>query len=398
MSAGEFVVEGHFVIYVAMPIGSQYGWGIVGKHITLEMAKMDGVRLLADPFTPESIGDELEYHALAATLQDPQEVPAPPGQGEASVPGPLLTCVTDHNMLPYRKLRGTFTVGHAVFENNLLPSESLANARRHFDHVATASNWCTEVLKSLGASEVSTVIQGIDPGVFDPAPRPRQFLADKFVVFSGGKLELRKGQDLVIRAYKVLQDKYKDVMLVTSWANLWAFSLNTMRSSPYIRFAPTASDHAAMVNQVLHDNGIDVARTIHLGLRPNATMSKIYRNTDVGLFPNRCEGGTNLVLMEYMACGKPVIASFSTGHRDILTPQNCIPIQTMRPFKVFQGDKPLAVWDDPDLDEMICHLEYAYQHRDRLAELGRQAGCDLARFTWRRTAEQFHSLLTRNHQ
>ena len=182
-------------------------------------------------------------------------------------------------------------------------------------------------------------------------------------------------------------------MLVTSWANLWSFSLNTMRSSPYIRFAPTASDHADMVNQVLHDNAVDVSRTIHLGLRPNATMAKVYHNTDVGLFPNRCEGGTNLVLMEYMACGKPAIASFSTGHRDILTTRNCMPIQTLRPLKVFQGDKPLAEWDDPDLDETIYHLEYAYEHRERLAELGRQAGCDLARFTWRRTAEEFHKLL-----
>jgi len=42
-------------------------------------------------------------------------------------------------------------------------------------------------------------------------------------------------------------------------------------------------------------------------------MARVYRNSDVGLFPNRCEGGANLVLMEYMACGKPVVTVDTTG-------------------------------------------------------------------------------------
>ena len=52
---------------------------------------------------------------------------------------------------------------------------------------------------------------------------------------------------------------------------------------------------------------------------PPELQRELYRNTDVGVFPNRCEGGTNLVLMEYMACGKPVIASCTSGHRDIVS-------------------------------------------------------------------------------
>ncbi len=41
------------------------------------------------------------------------------------------------------------------------------------------------------------------------------------MVFSGGKFELRKGQDVVIRAYRVLQDRHPDVMLVNAWFNPW---------------------------------------------------------------------------------------------------------------------------------------------------------------------------------
>jgi hypothetical protein len=39
--------------------------------------------------------------------------------------------------------------------------------------------------------------------------------------------------------------------------------------------------------------------------------------TDCGLFPNRCEGGTNLVAMEYASIGRPIVANALTGHADI---------------------------------------------------------------------------------
>ena len=122
-------------------------------------------------------------------------------------------------------------------------------------------------------------------------------------------------------------------------------------------------------------------------------MPALFRNTDVGLFPNRCEGGTNLVLMEYMACGKPAIASYSSGHRDILTPRNAIMIKAMRPLTLSRNGGPVALWDDPDLDEIISHLDWSYHHRDELRAIGSRAGEDLREKTWQRSAEQFYGLL-----
>ncbi len=70
-----------------------------------------------------------------------------------------------------------------------------------------------------------------------PAWRDRDFLAGRFVVFSGGKFELRKGQD-VVRAYKVLQDHHPDLVLVNAWFNPWPDVFGTMRTSLLIRFDP----------------------------------------------------------------------------------------------------------------------------------------------------------------
>ncbi|MGH7341582.1 MAG: glycosyltransferase family 4 protein, partial [Candidatus Rokuibacteriota bacterium] len=219
---------------------------------------------------------------------------------------------------------------------------------------------------------------------------------DRFVVFSGGKFELRKGQDLVIAAFKVLQERHDDVLLVTSWFNQWPPTMRTMRASPYIRFEPPSGpvEYQNFVQGVLAANGIDAARAIHLGLRPNALMARVYRNSDVGLFPSRCEGGTNLVLMEYMACGGAAIATFASGHQDILTDQNSLPLRRLREATVRDGDEPPKVWHDADLEEVVEKLEWAYQNREKLAELGARAAQDMTRFTWAATARGFLDLLS----
>jgi glycosyltransferase involved in cell wall biosynthesis len=110
-------------------------------------------------------------------------------------------------------------------------------------------------------------------------------------------------------------------------------------------------------------------------------------------FANRCEGGTNLVLMEYMACGKPVIATFSSGHKDIVNPANAILIKKMKPLNITSKGALQAVWDDPDLEETVAHLEAAYQNRDTLKLIGEQAGADLAQLTWKKTGVEFYHLL-----
>jgi glycosyltransferase involved in cell wall biosynthesis len=150
------------------------------------------------------------------------------------------------------------------------------------------------------------------------------------------------------------------------------------------------------MNKILLDNGIDLDRVITLIPHPNALMARICKNTDIGLFPNRCEGGTNLVLMEYMACGKPVIASYSSGHKDILNAKNSVTIDNMKPINLFKNEIQVAVWDDPDLDETISHLEWAYQNREKLKSIGTQAGNDLSQLTWKRSAEAFFKIIDKN--
>jgi glycosyltransferase involved in cell wall biosynthesis len=97
--------------------------------------------------------------------------------------------------------------------------------------------------------------------------------------------------------------------------------------------------------------------------------------------------------MEYMACGKPVIASFSSGHKDVINPSNSILIKNMKPLNINSKGVLQAVWDNPDLDETIAHLEIAYQNRDNLRLIGQQAGLDMAHLTWKKMGQAFYNLL-----
>jgi glycosyltransferase involved in cell wall biosynthesis len=141
-------------------------------------------------------------------------------------------------------------------------------------------------------------------------------------------------------------------------------------------------------------HGVDITRVITLPPKANIAMARIYKNTDCGLFPNRCEGGSNLVLMEYMACGKPAIVSNTSGHRDVARPANALLLQDLRPITVTQDDAVVAVWDEPSLDELLAQLEWAYDHRSALSTLGAAAGKSMEECTWQTAARQFHDLIS----
>ena len=380
------------ILYLALPLGTTHSWGVCGRYVTRELARMAPVCLVTDRLEAGLVGDELELAALRGLLAPP-EIQA--GRA-ADVESPVLQSVPGPDLAPLRpRLRGRRNVGYAFFEQTTFQPSSIETARTLYDVLATGSSWCSEILRQHGLSEVRTVVQGVDPTIFRPVPGGREFFGDRFVVFSGGKFALRRGQDLAIAAFKVLQERHEDVLLVTSWFNPVPAGVRTMRASPYIHFeAPAgAVEYRTLIEGVLAANGVDAARAIHLGPLPNAAMARVYRNSDVGLFPSRCEGGTNLAMMEYMACGRPAIATFGSGHKDVLTDENSLPLRRLRQATVRDGDNAPKVWHDAELEEVVEKLEWAYQNRERLAVLGARAAQDMTRFTWANTARAFLELL-----
>ena len=199
----------------------------------------------------------------------------------------------------------------------------------------------------------------------------------------------------MLRAVKILQEKYADIWLVNCWYNLWPASTRLMAYSQHIRFRHAENETwQATMQRTYADNGLDPARIVTLDLLPQDKQRDLFAQTHIGVFPNRCEGGTNLVLMEYMACAKPVIASHTSGHKDILTSENAICLTGMHPFNLVNADGELTGrWQEPSLDELVAQIEYAYHHQAALRKIAAKAGEDLKQYTWKHTAGRLLRLM-----
>jgi glycosyltransferase involved in cell wall biosynthesis len=206
---------------------------------------------------------------------------------------------------------------------------------------------------------------------------------------------LRKGQDLVLRAVKIMQDKYPDVWLVNCWYNLWPASTRLMSYSSHIRFEHREGESWTRTMQRTYEtNGLDRRRIVTCELMPQGLQRDLFARSDIGLFPNRCEGGTNLVLMEYMACAKPVIVSNTSGHKDMVHAGNALLLNALSPFNLVDAKGTLVGrWQEPSLDEVVARLEFAYHHRTELKRYGRQAGIDLKQFTWGHSARRLLQII-----
>jgi glycosyltransferase involved in cell wall biosynthesis len=352
-------------LYIGLSSGENYGWGVCGQYLKQELSWRVPTILL-------------ENHPELAVRLD--------------LPGKVFQAITDHEFHTLYPARGFQNLGYTFFEYEL--TRTAIEHARQFDLVFCGSTWCRDKLLQQGVSRVEVLIQGIDPDLFHPMQS--RVPAEGFVLFSGGKLELRKGQDLVLKAVALLQQKYKDLLLVTAWFNSWPQTMMSMEASPFIRFELSGSSWREQMEHLCQVNGLDPARVVNCENIPHPQLWKVFAGTDLGIFPNRCEGGSNLMLMEYMACGRPVIASYTSGHRDILNQGNSLCLTRLKPLILRNPDGGrLAKWEQPSLDELVAKIEYAYHHREYLDKLGRQAGEDLKFFTWAATADRFMELAFR---
>ena len=371
------------MIHCVFPRAGDTGWGVVGRSLTRALVRRSGARLVAPPFQPADGTDPLADQELFFHRTDRDSLLASGG----SVPWPTLQAIRNTGFVPFEpQIHGTTRLGYTFFEKDRLSDLELGNLRSHFDAVLAGSSWCAETLQRHGVANVSVAVQGVDRTLFR-SQGPKSLFPDRFVVFSGGKLELRKGQDLVLRAFRALRERHRDVLLVNAWYNAVPGSMDTLAASPHIEFPRPEGDHVATVERLLAANGIDPRDAVTLPAQAHVNMGRFYRESDVGVFPNRCEGGTNLVLMEYQACGRAAIATRDTGHADVVDASFGLPLTRSTPLRIDGGQEPITGWVEPNLDELVERLEWAYQNRDELQQLGGAAGRAMEAWTWDTTAQ-----------
>jgi glycosyltransferase involved in cell wall biosynthesis len=290
--------------------------------------------------------------------------------------------------------RGSQTHGLVFLENPAISIKAL-ETYASFDTLTAGSTWARDVLRERGVQYTEMCLQGVDTALFHPAPR-RGYLKDRFVIFSGGKLEIRKGQDIVIEAVRRFRERHPETLLVCLWDNpiLGGFFVNLLNQSPYHPgMMKCVGDAGINWERMFDEAGLPADAVRALPLTVNWNLPQIMREADVALFPNRCEGGTNLIAMQAMACGVPCVLSANSGHLDIIEDGACLPLRRQNPVVIKHPELSTQGWGESDIEEILEALEIVYRDRKKARAIG-AAGADLmAGYSWKTQIDHLASLI-----
>jgi glycosyltransferase involved in cell wall biosynthesis len=366
---------------------SYSGWGVYGVNLLRHWSlRPDLAVACSRPIVRENLDlDPLELALIDPALRRSRQLCddlAPHAGTFVQAPFAVLQGLTSE-LKPIAaahgvQLRGTPTIGITFLESAHVPLEMCERAER-YPLIVVGSRWNQAVLGAAGIGQTALVLQGVDPTLFHPAPRAGVF-GERFVIFSGGKLERRKGQDIVLRAFRRFAGHHPDALLMTAWGSPWPQgALNVNEGSDLVPLQLTQEGQVDMLGWTAA-NGIAPQQVLHFGPLPNARLPRILREADVALFPSRAEGGTNLPAMEAMACGVPTILSANTGHLDLIELGVCSPLgrQTPSPGAETEG------WCDSDIDEIVAVLETVYRDQEAARIRGRQAAARMMELSWTR--------------
>jgi phosphatidylinositol alpha-1,6-mannosyltransferase len=235
---------------------------------------------------------------------------------------------------------------------------------RYADHMIACSAHSARLLASLGlpSGRISVVYPGVDCARFTPEVDGRQVRAkfaepDDFVILSLGRLQTRKGHDMMLQAVAELGHRGRSVRYIVGG---------------------TGEDLDRLV-RLAADLGVS-ARVAFVGLVGEDDLPAFYAACDLFALPNRVEKtdfeGFGIVFLEAAASGRPALAGNTGG----------------APEAVVDGETGFVV--DPtspgEIADTVCMLMDSPETRSRLGTQGRRRA--VAEFTWARAALQVEAI------
>lgn len=343
------------------------GYGLYGLQIALEFLRQGGATVISTKKPEGVLLPALTEARLAPTFALARKLAATLEQQpdeHLHFRHPVLHAVgndftivagSDH-------VRGEPNIGCAAIEHKIISPHGREVAAG-YDRLIAISRWNEDFLRALNLAPVSLCYQGIDSALFHPGPASGLW-RDSFVVFSGGKFEFRKGQDIATAAFKIFQARHPEALLVACWQNLLPLEPEPFALAGHCATLPVADPaHGLDIARWLLEQGLPQSSFIALPYTPNMLMPFVLRECDAAIFPNRCEGGTNLVAMEAMACGVPTYVAANTGQRDLVALFACGAFTDQRPVKAAPAMASVEDWGETAVEEVVEALERLYTQR-----------------------------------
>lgn len=383
--------DGRMPLVFCWGVSSFFGWGVNGLNLMLALADHPVFAPIAGhAFTPDDLVlDPLREARLQPAIARSRDVWAALMTTDAPIldlEAPVLAAIgrdfAEAGVAAHgKRLRGQPHVGVAFLEEASLSPAGRERAKA-FALVIAGSAWNERVLRANGIVATTTILQGIDTSLFHPAPKAGLLGRDRFVVFSGGKLELRKGQDLVLAAFRAFHRRHPEAVLLTAWFSPWSDLMHDAVAHAGVVPPGATRDGAPDIVGWAVANGIPPEAIVAVGPTPNIAMPHVIREADVALFPNRAEGGTNLVAMECLACAIPTILSANTGHLDLLRAPD-IALALRRQGPVRRAGIDTTDWGESDVEEAVEALETVWRDREAANAMGARAARVMAGMDWR---------------
>jgi glycosyltransferase involved in cell wall biosynthesis len=356
---------------IDIQIDARTGWGVYGLNLALQCAA-EGVAplLIRQP-------DWASLSPLQGSFLMAAQTPARPAPLDCPIISNLTNNLEGGDQFAHAKSKHNAAI--AVFENSRINRAGIEKTK-NIQTWITGSEFNAKILRDHGISKPHVVLQGVDTSLFSPGQRSGLW-DNHFLIFSGGKLEYRKGQDLVIAAVRAFRQRHPETILVFAWHNAWPLTMTEIAAAKLVDGPPPVhSDGKIDFAPWLQRHGLNLF--LDLGSPLNWHLPPMLREMDAAIFPSRCEGATNFAAMECLACGVPTILSANTGHLDILSDQICYPLRSQKPVRPTPFFPDVESWGESSVDEMVEKLEEIYQNRQHAQKRAAAAAQAMQNIRW----------------
>ena len=264
-------------------------------------------------------------------------------------------------------------IGFPIFELDTFNAAERHHLERQ-DRLIVTCEWARTVLLENGIwrTPIDIAPLGVDRTVFHEQVQPASTRGHDTVFMSVGKLEARKGQRELLRAFEAAFTPKDTVRLVLICHNAFVSGAQLDEMLAPFKRSPMASRIVLVTKPLPHQKDLAAAMAM----------------ADCAVFPARAEGW-NLEALEMLALGKHVIASACTAHTAFLTAENAklVAIDTLEESVPGERYGRWASWGETQHEQLVQHLRDVHRERQRGELALNDAGFITAKqFSWTSTA------------
>jgi len=186
-----------------------------------------------------------------------------------------------------------------------------------WDHIIAVSHYIKREMLGVGCDEnkVTVIHHGIDMNFFQPGINPEPIfqrfphLRNKRLVFHPARLGLAKGSDVVVKAFRLVKERFRDAVLVLAG------------SSNIVDWEQTQRRDISYILDLIKYFGLK--RNVLIDVFGIEEMPVMYAACQVVVYPSIASEPFGLTLLEAIAMSRPMIVSNMGGMPEVIRDGIC---------------------------------------------------------------------------